>query len=510
MYTKSKNSLLFVIFILIILLIVTILIISVYNTKQNTLEQYKVSLNNVLYDDEYNFISLEDDAVLKKEWDSNFYLHASKNVKYSLGTEAILYDKSKRQISIYGKVYQVFSNGDVVESDDKTTISKVDDFQFFKLNDRKYLIIGNKITGPSISTNDYLMVSIDKAGNASLLNHSVNIKTINPLDLYIGDRKFDVANEKLIVGENSIDLKKINGSTNEYVEGGNKHNASLPGQTTNSNGTSNSSGSGIINSIEELLNSSDFSNSGSSGGTVISNKVYKDIVNQIITLSGMIPSSTNKTSLYKNISLRDVSIGASYIDVYYSIVDPENKYRNAFLVVQDADDLYFEANDSEEFVVDCDSVKCINLNKDDSTQRVLGLTPGQEYVVSLHYLEGEKSVSQVADVVNVVTQVNPTLVRIVQKDAHTYTYNVKLYNEYAFNYADVLLTDCTDSETSVLDRQVLDIQNALTSAGATGELTRTSFGDSKVEFLCLKLDNVRTAQNESINVDSYHKIKVLY
>ena len=207
MYTKSKNGLIFVIFILIILLIIGILILSVHNAKQNSFEQYKVSLNNVLYDEQFSFVSLKDDAILKKEWDDNYYLYTNENLKYSLGSETVFYDKSSRQISIYGTVYQIFSNGDVTEVDEKTVVSKLDEFQFFKLNDRKYLIIGEKITGTGISTIDYLIVSIDRAGNASLLNHSINIKTINPLNLYVGDRVFDVANEKLIVGEEEIVFK---------------------------------------------------------------------------------------------------------------------------------------------------------------------------------------------------------------------------------------------------------------------------------------------------------------
>jgi len=510
MYTKSKNSLLFVVFIIIILLIISILIVAVYNTKQKNLEQYKISLNNVLYDEEYSFVSLDDDAILKKEWDNNFYLYESDNTKHSLGSETVIYDKSIREITIYGTAYQVFSNGDVVELNEKTKISKLDEFQFFKLNDRKYLIIGDKITGPSVSTIDYLIVSIDRAGNASLLNHSVNIKTINPLSLSVGERVFDVANETLIVGEEKIDLKKINGSTNEYVYGENKNGISSSGNNGGSSGNTGSSGnsglsdSSVLESLEQLLNSENF---GSSGNISTNNKVYKEIVNQIITLSGMIPSNTNKSSLYKNVSLRDVSTTSGYLDVYYSIIDPENKYLNVFLAIQkimhNESDLTEIAKES----VNCESeeVECVFLSKDTAHYRKMGLTPGTKYMVSLNYLESGKESSVVADVVSVITDSNPTSLRIVEVNNNVYTYNIKLYSEYAFAEAKVILTDCEGSEISK-EPVVLDITNALTAIGVTGSIEQTN---TTTSFVCLELSEVKDANGNFITVDSYHKIRSL-
>lgn len=503
MYTKSKNSLLFVIFIIIILLIIGILIMSVYNTKQSSLEQYKVSLNNVLYDDEYNYVLLDDDAILKKEWDNNFYLYLNKGGKYSLGTETVFYDKSTRQVNIYGKVYQVFSNGDVSETDDKTVISNLDEFQFFKLNDRKYLLIGEKITAPSVSTFDYLIISIDRAGNASLLNHSVNIKTINPLNLFVGEKLFDVANERLIIGEEEIDLKKINGSTNEYVPDSSQNKPSTGG----GNNTIGGSGGGSGGSSGSTSNNQ---NSGSSSsGTVVNNKVYKEIINQIITLSGMIPTNTNKTSLYKNVSLRDISVGSSYLDIFYSIIDPENKYLNVYLAIHKVteDDRAENINEIAKISANnCDSgyAECVSLDKDSYSYRKKGLTPGSEYVISLNYLESGSSIPVIADVITVVTSTDPTSVRVVEQDGYTYTYNIKLYNEYAFKSAKVVITNCKGTDLSI-NSVDLDVQSALSSIGATGQISRKV--SERLDFVCLELKEVKDANDNLIDVNSYHKIK---
>lgn len=518
MYAKSKNSFLFVIFILIILLIVAILIVSVYNTKQNSLEQYKVSLNNVLYDEEYSFISLEDDAILKKEWDNNFYLYAKNNEKYSLGSETVLYDKSTRQLVIYGNVYQVFSNGDVTESNDKVVISKLDEFQFFKLNDRKYLIVGEKITAPGVSTIDYLIVSIDRAGNASLLNHSINIKTINPLNIYIGDRLFDVANEKLVIGEEEIDLKKINGSTNEYVQGSNNNNSlnngSFGGGSGGSGGGSGGSGnSGSSNgsstnslweNIQQLVNNN-IGNNSNSNNSSNNNKVLKEVVNQFITLSGLVSKNTNKTSLYKNVSLRDVSIASSYMDVYYSIIDPEKKYLGVYLAIYKVEKFDSELIESANKIADCSVADCIYLDQNANHYRVLELTPGSRYIVSLNYIESGNPTPQVADVIAVVTNTNPTSIRIVGQDNLTYTYNIKLYNEYAFDSASVVITNCEGENLTEGDS--LDITNALSANGITDKITLSS--NLQLDFVCLELQNVYL-KGQEVTIDSYHKIKVEY
>lgn len=55
-------------------------------------------------------------------------------------------------------------------------------------------------------------------GDTLLSNYELNMKTIKPLKLKTGSYEFDIANEKLIFGEEEIDLKKIIGSTNEYKE----------------------------------------------------------------------------------------------------------------------------------------------------------------------------------------------------------------------------------------------------------------------------------------------------
>ena len=82
------------------------------------------------------------------------------------------------------------------------------------------MIIDRTIESKSSSfvTSNYLIVNLDKLGNATLLNDKTSYKTIVPTVLRTSAYSFDIANEKLNFGGEDIDLKKIIGSTNEYDE----------------------------------------------------------------------------------------------------------------------------------------------------------------------------------------------------------------------------------------------------------------------------------------------------
>lgn len=474
MYNKSKNSILFVIFIFIVLLIISILIISVYNSKKEDTEEYKISSNSITYDENYSYVSISEESLLKKEWNDNYYLTFDSN-KYSLGTEPVIYDKSKNQVIVYGNVYQVYSTGDITKKTQKTVISNVTEFQFFKLNDRKYLIIGDSIGNNEFSTKNYLIVSIDKSGNALLLNNELNVKTINPLVINIGDAKFDVANEKLIIGEQEIDLKKINGSTNEYEEKNDEEYVQNPVPD------------------EENQNSS---NSGASNNSTNNNsQIYNDIVNQIVNITGIL-SNQNKTNLYKNISLRGVNIGATYLVVNYSIVDPEDKYLSVFITLIGEDDNHVN----------------YYIDKNSSAYRITGLDPNSQYKVEISYVVSSSTESVVADSVVVLTNSDPTKVRITKiKDGIDYYYNVKMYNENEFSSANVVLTDCNGSVLTYDDgskiSNSLDISNSLTASGSTGVFNNVIVPDG-TEYLCLELADVYDSYGILLDNNSYHKIKV--
>lgn len=480
MNNKSKNKVLFAIFILIVLLIIFVLIISVYSSKEkSTIEEYKISLNNAIYDKDYNYIPLDNDATLKKEWNGNYYLKEdSSKVKYDVGTEPVFFDKSKNQVTIFGNVYQVFESGEITEKKDKVVINDVSNFQFFKLNDRKYLIIGKDIKTEDFSTLNYLLVSIDKAGNATLLNNDMNIKTINPLLISVNDILFDVANEKLLINKQEVNLKKINGSTNEYVEKPKEESKDFDSSINND--VNNNTNNNINNNNNNINNNT---NNGGNNNSAI----YNEIISQIINISGLITPSKNNINLYKNISLRSANVGSSFIDVEYSVIDPEGKYLSVFLALKDE-----EGNVNFHYI-----------SKDASYYRISGLSPNKQYELSIHYTVKGDSNPVVADALVVLTNSDPTSVRVVQLSANNLTYKVKLFDEYQFSSAAVLLTDCSGTE---LGKVALNIQNALSWSGDQGNFVLNT--DVLSEYVCLSLTDVNDINGQGITINSYHKVKI--
>ena len=117
-------------------------------------------------------------------------------------------------------MFKVLLDGQVEKYSKDTTIKNTSEDAFYKIADREYLMISNSIKNESgsISTSKYLYIIIDKSGNTLLLNNEIYARTINPIVLSTSSYRFDIANEKLIVGNEEINLKDIIGSTNEYVE----------------------------------------------------------------------------------------------------------------------------------------------------------------------------------------------------------------------------------------------------------------------------------------------------
>lgn len=307
-------------------------------------------------------------------------------------------------IDLYGKFYQIDLDGNVTKSEGYTEITDTSKDALYKLNDRKYLIISNNITNQtqSLNTKDYLIVILDKAGNALLLNNELNSKTIKPMIISTNSFKLDVANEKLIYNGNEIDLKKILGSTNQYKEKIKVENAT--------------------NNIKEETGET-------IGGTTISNNQQTTTV-QVPNAStgGDNSSSDNKSNtqeiLPKSVTLKGISVNSSYVDIDYYIIDPQGKYQTVYLLVEG------------------DISKTIALDKSKTTYRVTGLTQNTEYKITLGSKETKKSgeiLDIIEDVVNIRTLKNNSQISITKVGIDKIYFNLKMDNSYIIDSGKVAL-----------------------------------------------------------------------
>lgn len=424
----AGNKKRFAIFAIIIIIIIILLITCLRLALNHEVEEYRIESNVTLYDSEYEPLQPEDAGTITKKWDGNYYLTLDNtNETYKLNPEVVSYNGSNSQVTLYGDVFKVLLDGQVEKYSKDTTIRNTSEDAFYKIADRQYLMISNSIKNESgsISTSKYLYIIIDKSGNTLLLNNEIYARTINPIVLSTSSYRFDIANEKLIVGNEEINLKDIIGSTNEYVEKEEEkdmdwqnlipeYNGGTSGNGSDNSGNGQNADGSVINNqggAQSGTNSGTSGNAGNGGDTIINNS----------------NSSTNQTPLSKSVSLRGAIATSSYIDIEYAVQDPQNRYQTVYAFV--------EAVGYE---------NTIALDKKATTYRLTDLEPNTEYKITLGYkeiTEDNEVVDNIEDVLSVrTTKINASIdITRVGTGSKKVYFNLKLDQNYAFDYAKIAL-----------------------------------------------------------------------
>ena len=248
------------------------------------------------------------------KWDNNYYLIYN-DKKIDLGKKVIVYNTITGRMKLYGKFYEINSDGKIVENRDETILSNTTDCKFYKIDDREYLLVDRIINSDdkTIEGSNYVLVELDKAGNAKLSNNKINLKTISPTKLVTSKYTFDIANELLNFGKYNIDLKKIIGSTNQYVpddkdidKDKDKENNSDRYDVNNQGNIGNGIGTGANGGAGDVINNDDIGN-------------VSDI--------GEILDKIKMTSIIRVVE------GLSQIDIDYVMYDPYNEYKSVYVEV---------------------------------------------------------------------------------------------------------------------------------------------------------------------------------
>lgn len=423
-----KNKIFIIIFALVIFAIIFILVraISYANKKDSS---YQIDNQSILFAEDTSIVDTSSGGKIEKKWDDNYY-YVSDNNSLSVGKHPVIYNKGNDGVSVYGKVFQIFQNGNIEE---KQVLESLDSkiSSFYKLDDRMYLIVSDSIytEDKTIYVSNYLIVYLDKQGNASLLNDAINVKTINPMILYFDDYVFDIANESLIVNDKTIDLKTVIGSTNEYVKV-EKIEEEEKEKDLNEEKLVDSYNK-LVNNFTQYANNHQYTASASNQINYNNNTVINYSGSNKPSSSTPVTPATNKSNIMKKISLRGAVSGTSSIDVSYVITDPEDKYQAVYLLVTG-------------YINKTNTTQKIILDKYDTGVKLTGLEPNNEYTIALGYIEvvgndgAENSlVDSIEDIINVRT--SPIQYSFtVDKIAGGYVYfNYKMYEDFAFESADI-------------------------------------------------------------------------
>lgn len=464
--------------IIMIFSIILIIIFSLFIAKviSNGKIEYYLDNGSILYDKDKNLIRIEDEAVLKIKWNDQYYLNYQDDVDL-LGSNPIVYNPTKNVMQLYGTYYEVTSLGEdkVIVHNDETIVKTVDS-KFYKIADRKYLLIDPSIKteDEQLATSNYLIVELDTLGNAVLYNNSVNVKTFKPTTLVTSTYSFDIANEKLIYGEDEIDLKKIIGSTNKYVEAtDDEQGLDDEENSTTENGGNGQGGNQVVTPPE--------TNNGGGNGT---DDNGADDTGEGNGSGGAIDEIIDAT---RTTSVISVTASVGYITVDYVVYDPLDEFESVFVEVRD---------NTGNLVSVC------YLDKASTNFVITGLKPNIKYNLSFkyrYYDDNNQIVEQEFDNTNITVGTPTISITIDKVTSSRVYYTINLDKDFKLSGLRVNLNSDLDDGSKV------SMHNDYGSSDLSGNSVSGYFTYDKLgKFVTISLSNA-TYNGYGVDLDVKYK-----
>ena len=475
---KSKlfhvsNTKAFTFFTLVVAVIIGLFVFFIIRFNKIDTNKYPIEIGSVFYNEDYNYLKVENESYLSQKFDGNYYWYQkvdNKTTKEKVGVNPVIYNKGDYKVYLFGTAYQVLSTGEVKTVSELTEIAKTSPTKFYKLRDRKYLMVDSSLrtSDKSIKTSGYLIIELDKQGNATFANNEINVKTIKPLVLKGTTMNFDIANEKLIYGKKEINLKNIIGSTNNYKETpkDKKEAVTADNNVVGADPNNNSSGEYYDEYVRDVIYS------------------VNNLTNSVTEVNDKTDTSVKKGEIYydfsKYIALKTVSSSVSTITVNYAVVDSNNEYQNVFIVLDD------NVGGSNKYY----------LNKNETSYIIRDLAIDHNYTLSFGYKLVADNEEVIEDVVNIRTK-SPTCNLTVSKVSNgKITYNLRIGSDYKFDSGIVHLYTGNTPSTS----QEVNMNSAATAAGYTGILSYSSLDSVNT----LKLENI-VYNGNSVTIDCSYR-----
>lgn len=444
---KNKRNIGIIIGISIIIIIMFSLVIKFFLSLNK--EEYIVAKGNIVFDKDKAIIKLDSDGRIKTKWKGEYYLTYD-GKDYELGNTAIAFNEETTEIKLYGRYYEISSGSEINITSNETVIKNSLLTKFYKLADRKYLIVDKEIKSADnlLSTTDFLLVELDKAGNATLTNHKVNLKTFSETEIVTSNYTFDIANEILTYGSDKIDLKKIIGSTNNYTK-----EDLIPDENKNTN--------------DNVTNIDINGNQGNNNNTNGNNQVNGNGSNNSGTAIEEIKKAAKQTSVVS------VTSTVNKIIIDYVIYDPYKEYTSVYMEVQKEDS---------------DKVEVIYLNTNNTRYELKDILPNTKYNLKFKYTATEDGESIIKEFANttISTQKPKLSLKVTKTRAGEITYVVTTDSSYTLTSADLVVT-ITDSKTGETRKETSTISISNNTSNIV-KLNKMTDGD----IIELKLINVKS------------------
>lgn len=489
--TKAKMSL--NVFVLMVIVVLGLFAFIMVKAIEHQPEPVVLPSGSLIYNEENESVVTKANGTVKKKWNGTYQYKGEDGTTTSLGEHTLAYENGK--LTFFGGGYQLKNDDTAIKMAEIETNSELNVPAFYKLSDRKYVMVSSKIqdTEETFETEKFIYVVMDKSGNALLSNEEVNMKTTKPTTLTSEHMSMDIANELLVFDGKEIALKKVLGSTNTFdplvykdIEeeqqpevidlnlkggsggtggtGGNGSDGGTGGIGGNggiagSGGTGGSGGLGGDGGLGGLGGNGGTGGSGGHGG------------NGGVGGTGGNGSSGESIDTVKSIMLRGIEKSSTTLGVSYYASDPFGQYGIIYMRLFTGDANISDTT-SEEGKNNIIATQTLNIYETSYT--FANLKPSTQYQVVIgHIVDGEYYVD---DIMKTTTASQSNYISILRQSEEGFYVQVKLDPSVAKTGSiELVRTDASGKEFEEEPVSVTYDASAMSVSGYTTLLKTTGF-----------------------------------
>ena len=413
-------------------------------------EQYPVQDGTIIFDNTYTGMEVQHAGYVRKSWNSEYTLDSGGRT-YALGEKTVGYSPTSNQVEVYGGGYLLNEDGTVNTLKRYYEADNLNHTSFIKLDDNKFLICGDSITtgDGNLETEKYVYVVMDKAGNARIMNHLINVKVLGDTTISTGNLTLDLNEQTLEFAGNYLDLewvKNYMGSGGEvydlFVRGGNGGRGGTGGSgglggsggiggIGGIGGTGGIGGSGGLGGAGGLGGSGGLGGAGGLGGRGGSGGIGgSGITEEMMELM---------TDMY----IRRADASRNSITCHFSIYDPFNYMGSAEFILWKTSENITDLSEWEDSSV----LTAMAASAGDNELTFYDLEPNEDYTISLGFIN-EDGKYQEKDRITASTKSFESSIEIttVRDDSYDYVLHLDPQME-KINTVTIQYNDATDKET---------------------------------------------------------------
>lgn len=441
---------------------------------------YAIASGSAVFDNAYNHVDVSAEASVSRSWDKLYTLSLNDS-KTTLGKQTVIYEPSSGSVKIFGSGYRLYADGTVSMLDNFTKVDNLSETGFFKLSDRKYLITGSRIWDNVglVDTSNYLFISLDDAGNARLINDTMNVVAVEEgMTLYSDGLEFVLSSQTATIGEHQVDLTSIlggiaglgEGSSSTTGAGGEVYDITVRGGNGGNGGTGGTGGTGGIGGMGGTGGSGGTGGTGGTGGIGGTGGTGVSGGTGGITAAG-------RTYMV----LKSVSSDAMSLDISYQIADPFGNYGVGYLLVYDAAAGLGNYNDTQAYTMpislDDTSIHITEytsgMTQDENGNLVpvkSAIQPNKQYTIEIGYYssEDENAPYKYIDIMRANTVNVTSSLKITQLELQNINAQIGLDTDTAMNSVWVKVIQEDDSGNS--EEAVQQLSGNEISAAKNGNL----------------------------------------